>query len=101
MYRAKKGSSIAFLIQVKDSVTNLPINITGWQIVSKLKTNMNDKVIDTFDVTIVNAVLGQVRISSNSNTWKPSLYYFDLKLVNAGTIMYTETVELHLEPAVS
>lgn len=94
MLNFKRGDT--FLIEAQLADNGIPTDLTNWTIRSQVRRN--SQLIDTLDVTIVDAATGRYTLSSSGATtaWPIAVLESDIEYTSPnGQIVSTETYSIN------
>jgi hypothetical protein len=88
-----QGSSFNNIINLTDDVTNQPINIAGYSVISQMRRSYYSANISAnITCTLANTSNGEIRMSmtpANTSIIKAGRYVFDVKVTDTTSTVFT------------
>ena len=81
----EQGFDFDTMFELEDSTTSEPLDLTGYQITAQMRKVYTSTTAVSFATTIIDAALGEVKISlasTQTSSLKEGRYVYDVKLVS-------------------
>ena len=95
----KQGATISWPCLLKSCSNGLPVDLTNSVI--KADVSFLGRRVASFDVKILNPELGYFTLRLDSSTLQTGTMQFDILRSVDGVVVYSETVNLVVEPAIT